>query len=153
MIIEREILRRIADVVRDNAPLEDFYDWLLLASIDMHLDSSPAAQHLASEVLLDLFEFQHGDFSEAELRQKLERTMRLPSHDVVFVAELRKTLQTYKDSPLWPMLSEYFVLPSEDVSSQDVVATWGTTAAPQSRRDLVRAQEPWAHSEQRVVYG
>jgi hypothetical protein len=71
MIEEAEVRAKLAVLAGDELSLEDFEDWLGLASRNMHADSSPGAIDLVSSIHLLLSERDHGDLNETELRRQL----------------------------------------------------------------------------------
>jgi hypothetical protein len=72
MITENEIRERLDAVATQGLSLEDFGDWIEGASWNMHADSSQGAIDLASSVHLLFSEYDHGDYSESELRRRLQ---------------------------------------------------------------------------------
>jgi hypothetical protein len=78
MIDESEIRDRLAALLLSRAfasDLEDFEDWLVQRSWNMHRDSGPAAQELAAAIELALAEHSSNHLSPEELRRELLRLM------------------------------------------------------------------------------
>ncbi len=71
MIAELEIRKELVRFLTNEISLDDFEDWLVSKSWNMHLDSSAAAQSLASEIELCFSEFSSGHMNMAELRDEL----------------------------------------------------------------------------------
>jgi hypothetical protein len=71
MILESEIRNRLADVLDGDADLDDFEDWLVQNSWNMHLDSHHGAQELASSIELAFAEHSSSHISDHQLRSQL----------------------------------------------------------------------------------
>jgi hypothetical protein len=71
MIHEQEVRARLADALVGGGDFDDFEDWLIAASWNMHRDSSESAQSLVSGIELALAEFSNGHLDQDELRSKL----------------------------------------------------------------------------------
>ena len=71
MIAEHQIRERLARYLRNEISLDQFEDWLVQRSWDMHLDSDAAAQKLASAIELRFAEHSSGHLDEVELRDEL----------------------------------------------------------------------------------
>lgn len=71
MIQEAEIREQMANVVEDRLSLDDFEDWIVRQSWNMHRDSNEDAQSLASEIELALAEHSSNHLGEQELRALL----------------------------------------------------------------------------------
>lgn len=71
MIAELEIRKELARFLSNEIPLEEFEDWLVSRSWDMHQDSFGAAQKLASAIELRLAEYSSDHLSPKELRNEL----------------------------------------------------------------------------------
>lgn len=87
MIRESEIRQKLIEHLSDRLSLDDFEDWLVAHSWNMHQDSAPSAQDLASALELALYEYSSGHLTEAELRSEL---MSL-SGNIVVAVELTMT--------------------------------------------------------------
>ena len=72
MIRESEVREKLEDLLSDEFCLEDFEDWLVQRSWNMHLDSSSAAQDLVSAIELALSEHSSGHLSDEQLRADLQ---------------------------------------------------------------------------------
>lgn len=71
MIQENDIRGRLVKYLAHELSLDDFEDWFVQNSWNMHKDSSLAAQRLASRVELLLAEHSNGHISEDTLRDHL----------------------------------------------------------------------------------
>ncbi len=71
MIREMEVRRKLADLLAGRLDLEEFEDWLVQRSWNMHLDSSSGAQDLVSAIELALAEHSSSHLSEESLHDKL----------------------------------------------------------------------------------
>lgn len=67
MIQENEIRGKLIAL----SSLDEFEDWLVRESWNMHRDSDPKAQQLVGKVELALAEFHNGHLQEPLLRQRL----------------------------------------------------------------------------------
>lgn len=72
MIQENEIRAKLLSL----SDLDEFEDWIVQRSWNMHRDSEPSAQKLIGQVELALAEFHNGHVSEAALRQALRNLAR-----------------------------------------------------------------------------
>ncbi len=70
--IDLEIRDRLARYLNGDIPLHDFEDWFVPVSWDIEQIHNSEANELAGEIELRLAEFSNGDWTEAELRSKLE---------------------------------------------------------------------------------
>ena len=66
-----EIRNQLTKCLLHGISLEDFEDWLVSKSWNMHLDSAYEAQALASAVELDFSEYSSGSVDVEQLRRKL----------------------------------------------------------------------------------
>jgi hypothetical protein len=71
MVSDTEVRERLASFLRNELSLDEFEDWLVEHSWNMHRDSAPDVQDLVSSIELSLFEYSNGHRSEAELRSDL----------------------------------------------------------------------------------
>lgn len=71
MIHEDEIRDRLVGYLAGKESLDDFEDWLVARSWNMHRDSSEAAQEMVSAIELALAEHSSGHLSRGELRRQL----------------------------------------------------------------------------------
>lgn len=71
MIADYEIRRMLARYLSKSISLDQLEDWLVQRSWDMHLDSSGAAQALASAIELRLAEYSSEHLDESQLRAEL----------------------------------------------------------------------------------
>jgi len=74
-----QIRDRIAAFLRGRATLEEFEDWLVQNTWNIHLTSSPEAEHLAYAVELRLSEYSVGHLTGQQLRDELRQLSGLPS--------------------------------------------------------------------------
>jgi hypothetical protein len=70
--IDLEIRDRLARYLNGDISLHDFEDWFVPVSWDIEQIHNSKANELAGEIELRLAEFSNGDWTEAELRSKLE---------------------------------------------------------------------------------
>lgn len=73
MIQENETRAQLAEYLSDRRSLDEFEDWFVQQSWNMHRDSSADAQRLASQIELVLSEFSDENITEAALRARLQR--------------------------------------------------------------------------------
>ncbi len=71
MIAQSQIREKISRYLRHEISLDQFEDWLVQRSWNMHKDSDEDAQRLASEVELRLAEHSSGHLTVAALRDEL----------------------------------------------------------------------------------
>src|SRR5690349_1039173 len=71
MISLDEIRRQAKEVLAGRMSIEDFDEWLLDASWDMHRDSSADARRTASQISNRLYEHSKGHLSEDALKARL----------------------------------------------------------------------------------
>ncbi len=71
MIAESQIRQWLARFLNKEVSLDSFEDWLVQRSWNMHVDSSGAAQKLASAIELRLAEYSSGHLDLAQLRREL----------------------------------------------------------------------------------
>lgn len=71
MIEQFQIREKISRYLRDEISLDQFEDWLVQRSWNMHRDSDEGAQKLASAVELRLAEHSSGHLDEPALRNEL----------------------------------------------------------------------------------
>ena len=72
MINENEIRQKLVEVVSKRLSLDDFEDWLVSDSWNMHLDSSRNAQELVWAIELALAEYSNGHLSSDALQEQLK---------------------------------------------------------------------------------
>lgn len=75
MVDERELRQRLAALISGNLSLDRFSDWLVDYSLDMHRDSSHAAQQLVWDIQLPIDEFESGYASRDELDKRLRSVL------------------------------------------------------------------------------
>jgi hypothetical protein len=75
MIKENEIRQRLLEVVSGRLNLDDFEDWLVSHSWNMHLDSPREAQELVWAIELALAEHSNGHLSSQALQEQLKRLL------------------------------------------------------------------------------
>jgi hypothetical protein len=73
MITVSQIREHLQSLLDSNDPssLDEFEDWLVRASWNMHQDTDLAAQEFASSIELRLVEFSSGDQDESVLRKDI----------------------------------------------------------------------------------
>ncbi len=71
MLRDIEIREQLANFLSGSLSLEQFEDWLVQNSWNMHKDADDVAQHLASEIELRLSEHSSGHLSDSALRNEL----------------------------------------------------------------------------------
>lgn len=71
MIKENEIRAELVKYLANEQSLDEFEDWFVQHSWDMHKDSDLSAQRLAAAIELHLAEHSNGHLSEDELRDRL----------------------------------------------------------------------------------
>ena len=71
MIAENQIRERLIRYLRGETSLDQFEDWLVQRSWNMHRDSDEAAQKLAAAIDLRLAEHSSGHLDESALRDEL----------------------------------------------------------------------------------
>jgi len=71
MIAEYQIRQWLARYLHDEVSLDQFEDWLVQRSWNMHQDSEQSAQKLASAIELRLAEHSSGHLDDNELRLEL----------------------------------------------------------------------------------
>ena len=86
MIIEAELREQMRRALRGELSLNDFYDWLLARSWNMHRDSVQSAVDLASEVEAILFERAAGDRNDEDTRLLFLDLLAVPVSEVQSIA-------------------------------------------------------------------
>lgn len=71
MIAENQIRETLVSYLLGKISLDEFEDWLVERSWNMHQDSEEAAQKLAAAIELRLAEHSSGHLSHADLRNEL----------------------------------------------------------------------------------
>ena len=71
MIAEHQIRQKLAKYLHHEMSLDQFEDWLVERSWNMHRDSDAAAQIFASAIELRLAEHSSGHLDEKQLREEL----------------------------------------------------------------------------------
>lgn len=71
MIADYEIREKVAQYLTSRISLDQFEDWLVARSWNMHADSDRQSQKLASEIELRLAEYSSGHLTEQDLRREL----------------------------------------------------------------------------------
>jgi hypothetical protein len=71
MIVEYQIRQWLARYLSNEISLDQFEDWLVKQSWNMHRDSDEASQKLASALELRLAEYSSGHLDEPALREEL----------------------------------------------------------------------------------
>lgn len=84
MIEESEVRKRLLAFLRDDLSLDDFEDWLVVSSWDMHLDSESGAQELVWAIELALSEHSSKHLSYDGLKQEFGNLL----NHVVFALEV-----------------------------------------------------------------
>lgn len=71
--LDQTIQMRLGWYLRGDLSLAEFEAWLVPATWDLSPQSDSAAHELATAITLRIAEFTNGDWTEAELREELER--------------------------------------------------------------------------------
>ena len=71
MIADYQIRQWLARYLHKEVSLDQFEDWIVQQSWNMHLDSELSAQNLASAIELRLAEYSSGHLDENQLRSEL----------------------------------------------------------------------------------
>lgn len=71
MILADEVVARLRDYLAGRQTLDEFEDWLVVKSWNMHRDSPPDAQEAVGAVELALAEHSSGHLSDEQLRDRL----------------------------------------------------------------------------------
>jgi hypothetical protein len=74
--VELEIREQVARYLKGEIALQAFHDWFLPEAWNIDKRAAAASAGLAHEIQLLLFEVEHGDWSEKELKQRLRSTIR-----------------------------------------------------------------------------
>jgi len=85
MVYEQQLRTWLENFQAGKLSVAELLDRVTSASYNMHRDSAAAAQELAAAIQLSIWEFQNGDFAEAELRQRLTALVR-PTESTVEIA-------------------------------------------------------------------
>ena len=72
MIYERDVRTKLAETVIGKISLEDFSDWILSSSWNMHKDSTPETVKLVSSIQLLFAEKDDNAYSETEFQRRLQ---------------------------------------------------------------------------------
>ncbi|MDO8434966.1 MAG: hypothetical protein Q7S58_21415 [Candidatus Binatus sp.] len=100
MITESQIRERLlAYLVRD-ITLNDFEDWLVSQSWDMHLDSDDAAQSLVGAIELRLAEYSDDHLDDDALERELKGLIASPIKVLIEHAPLTEPVVTTASSGL-----------------------------------------------------
>ena len=78
MIQENEVREKLLAI----ASVDEFEDWLVQHSWNMHQDSDPSAQKLVGKIEVALAEYSNGHINEFELRGQLSNLAR--TYEVTF---------------------------------------------------------------------
>jgi hypothetical protein len=97
MITESQIRERLFDYLTRKTTLNEFEDWLVLQSWNMHQDSDPAAQRLAGAIELRLAEYSDDHLSDDALDRELKGLL-VPSA-IVSIENAKPT------QPVWSGIS------------------------------------------------
>jgi hypothetical protein len=71
MINESQIREQLGSYITEEQSFEDFEDWLIKQSHNMHLDSSQDAQDLVEDLDLIIYEYLNGNINEERLKSAL----------------------------------------------------------------------------------
>ena len=71
MLNESQIREQLADYLADELSYQEFEDWLIQSSWNMHQDSSRDTQELVSDINLLIYEYLDGHIDEEKLRVAL----------------------------------------------------------------------------------
>lgn len=69
--LDLEIRRRVADYLAGTRSIHDFREWFGTVTWNIEQRESPSTAALAREIELLLAEYEHGDWSDIELAEKL----------------------------------------------------------------------------------
>lgn len=72
MIYEAEARQWLRLYLEGGCTLDEFEDWLVVRSWNMHLDSDQSAQDLVGALELALSEFSSGDIGQPELNERFQ---------------------------------------------------------------------------------
>lgn len=75
MIQPSEVRQKLRAFLSRQLSLDDFEDWLVAQSWNMHIDSSAEARDLVSSIELALSEHSNGHLDASELRTKLFKVL------------------------------------------------------------------------------
>jgi hypothetical protein len=77
MVTASQIRERLLDLLASDQPeaVDDFDEWIVAASWNMHKDSEIRARRLVSAIELRLAEFDSGQIKEEDLRKQLKEIM------------------------------------------------------------------------------
>jgi hypothetical protein len=75
MIQESEIRQKLSALLQYQISLDEFEDWLVEHSWNMHKDSQRSAQDLVSAVELAFSEYSNGHLNDKELRDRLVQAL------------------------------------------------------------------------------
>lgn len=84
MIAENSIRDKLNRFLKNEFSLDQFEDWLVQRSWNMHLDSEESAQKLASAIELRLAEHSSGHLDEPALREELRAFLTVSTTAVWF---------------------------------------------------------------------
>jgi len=84
MIAESQIRGKLGRYLRGELSLDQFEDWLVQKSWNMHKDSDEAAQSLASKIELRLAEHSSGHLDENALHEELKTFVTTFTMQIVF---------------------------------------------------------------------
>ena len=107
MIAELEIRKQLIQFLSDPNSLDEFEDWLVSRSWNMHVGSAEAAQHLASSIELLLAEYSGGHITFEALRNELvpyatDMTVVVPSGQGAVTITIASSTATLMPLPAWP---------------------------------------------------
>lgn len=80
MIRVAEISDQLASYLAGQLTFEQFEDWLIIQSHNMHLDSPQEAQELIDDIEEDIFQYLDGFINEAGLKDRLRPCIRASAH-------------------------------------------------------------------------
>lgn len=107
MISEHEIQLRMVELFEDHASLDEFEDWLVAESWNIHKGGDEMVQRLVGAIELRLSEFSSGHLNESDLLKELELLMpRNPGISVIRVGPVSNIMSgsgTWLETPLTPL--------------------------------------------------
>jgi hypothetical protein len=94
MITEIQIRERLIDYLIRQITLNEFEDWLVQQSWNMHLDSDARAQHLVGMIELRLAEYSNGHLTDDALERELKGLVGT-SADIVMVHDAGRSASAF----------------------------------------------------------
>ena len=102
MVSESEIRDRLAVQLRGDLSLDDFEDWLVSQSWNMHQWASQADQRLAFAIELRLAEHDAGHLSDEDLARELRQLLQIPpAQPIITVSSASATVFNMLQCVMW----------------------------------------------------